>query len=143
MGLPPGPFGYVEHVMTDVDLRLPGDVTAAAVARRSLDGLSKKVSDKVFEDVRLLVTELITNSVRHAKLDGEADIHLRVAVRSDVVRVEVADAGKGFEPRGRNAPLTQASGWGLYLVEKLSDRWGVERDPRTRVWFEIDVPATA
>ena len=129
--------------MTEVDLSLPGDVTAAAVARRSLQGLSGKVSTKVFEDVRLLVTELITNSVRHADLAGDAGIHLRVAVQGDVVRVEVADPGKGFEPRGRDAPLTQASGWGLYLVEKLSDRWGVERGPHTRVWFEIDVPATA
>ena len=126
--------------MTELDMRLPGDVRAAAEARRSLQGLNGKVSDRVFEDVRLLVTELITNSVRHAELDGDADIHLRVAVAGDVVRVEVVDAGKGFEPQDRDAPLTQASGWGLYLVEKLSDRWGVERGPRTRVWFEIDVP---
>ena len=123
---------------TEVDLRLAGDATAAAEARRSLSVLSQKVSREVFEDVRLLVTELITNSVRHAGLNGRKPIHLRVTAEADLVRVEVEDAGSGFEPRNRSAPLTEASGWGLYLVDKLTDRWGVTRAPATCVWFEID-----
>ncbi|MGH2806387.1 MAG: ATP-binding protein, partial [Actinomycetota bacterium] len=63
------------------------------------------------DDVRLLVTELVSNSVRHADLaDGEG-IRLRVTTSDHVVRVEVMDHGRGFEPRDRDAPLTQASGW--------------------------------
>ena len=128
--------------MTEVDLRLPGDPGAASTARRSLAILANKVSREVYEDVRLLVTELITNSVRHAGLNGKASIHLRVSAEDDLVRVEVEDPGTGFEPRDRSALLTEASGWGLYLVEKLTDRWGVKSAGGTCVWFEIDSPTS-
>ncbi len=128
--------------MTEVDLRLAGDATAAAEARRSLSVLAQKVSREVFEDVRLLVTELITNSVRHAGLNGRDAIHLKVTAEGNVVRVEVEDAGTGFEPRDRSAPLTEASGWGLYLVDQLTDRWGVTSGGGTCVWFEIDAVTT-
>ncbi len=124
--------------MTQVDLRFPGEPSAAAEARRSLAILAQKVSRDVLEDVRLLVTELITNSVRHAGMNGSGAIHLRVTAERNVVRVEVEDTGVGFEPRDRSGPLTEASGWGLYLVDKLTDRWGVMRDKATCVWFEID-----
>jgi anti-sigma regulatory factor (Ser/Thr protein kinase) len=124
--------------MSDVDLRLSGDLTAAAEARRSLDALAGSLDPDTFNDVRLLVTELVTNSVRHADLDDGEGIRLRVISSDHVVRVEVVDKGRGFEPRNRDAPLTQASGWGLYLVDKLADRWGVEGNNGTCVWFEIE-----
>jgi anti-sigma regulatory factor (Ser/Thr protein kinase) len=124
--------------MSDVDLRLSGDLTAAAEARRSLDTLAGVLDPETFNDVRLLVTELVTNSVRHADLGDGDGIRLRVSSSGNVVRVEVVDRGRGFEPRDRSAPLTQASGWGLYLVDKLADRWGVEGNDGTCVWFEIE-----
>jgi anti-sigma regulatory factor (Ser/Thr protein kinase) len=124
--------------MTDVDLRLSGDLTAAAEARRSLAAVRDRLNPETFDDVRLLVTELVTNSVRHADLGQGDDIRLRVVTNGTVVRVEVVDKGRGFQPRDRSAPLTQASGWGLYLVDKLADRWGVEGNNGTCVWFEID-----
>jgi anti-sigma regulatory factor (Ser/Thr protein kinase) len=124
--------------MTDVDLRLSGDLTAAAEARRSLAAVKDGLSPETFEDVRLLVTELVTNSVRHADLAHGDDIRLRVVTNGTVVRVEVVDKGRGFQPRHRSGPLTQASGWGLYLVDQLADRWGVEGNDGTCVWFEID-----
>lgn len=130
-------------MMTEVDLRLAGEPSAAAEARRSLAILAEKVSRDVLEDVRLLVTELITNSVRHAGMNGDGAIHLKVTAERGVVRVEVEDTGVGFEPRDRSAPLTEASGWGLYLVDKLTDRWGVTRDKATCVWFEIDAPTSS
>lgn len=124
--------------MSDVDLELSGDLTAAAEARRSLAALKGALDAATFEDVRLLVTELVTNSVRHADLGDGDGIRLRVTTSTQAVRVEVMDPGRGFEPRDRDAPLTQASGWGLYLVDKLADRWGVEGNGDTCVWFEID-----
>lgn len=124
--------------MTEVDLRLAGDAAAAVSARGALASLAEKVSREVYDDVRLLVTELITNSVRHANLNGTDAIHLRVSAENGLVRVEVEDSGTGFRPRNRSAPLTEASGWGLYLVDKLTDRWGVNSGGPTCVWFEID-----
>lgn len=61
------------------------------------------------------------------------------------MRVEVADAGRGFTVRSRVSGQDEGSGWGLHPVDALSDRWGAERDGHMRNWFEIDCgpPAAA
>jgi anti-sigma regulatory factor (Ser/Thr protein kinase) len=89
-------------------------------------------------DVRLLVSELVTNSVRHSGSGPPESVGLDVAVDSDTIRVEVRDPGSGFEPRARDVDRNRPGGWGLYLVDRLADRWGVVRNHFTRVWFEID-----
>jgi len=50
----------------------------------------------------------------------------------------VSDRGTGFQRRVRVPERGSGSGWGLYLVDQLADRWGVSREEATRVWFEID-----
>jgi anti-sigma regulatory factor (Ser/Thr protein kinase) len=95
-------------------------------------------------DVRLLVSELVTNSVRHSEgASTGAPVTLEVAVSDGTLRVEVTDRGRGFEPQPREPGQSKASGWGLYLVDHLADRWGVMRNHITRVWFEIDQPTGA
>lgn len=126
---------------TRVEKKLPTGAKAARQARRVVDELSADLDTEVLEDVRLLVTELVTNSVRHAGQPEDGWVHLKIATSSDHVRVEVSDPGSGFEPKGRNRPITEASGWGLFLVEKVADRWGVENNGVTRVWFEIGCEA--
>jgi len=92
----------------------------------------------------LLVTELITNSVRHADLSPEGMIHLRVALSAGVLRVEVSDLGVGFERRSPRPRLDGTGGWGLYIAEQLANRWGVEREgERTKVWLERDLDSQA
>jgi anti-sigma regulatory factor (Ser/Thr protein kinase) len=91
------------------------------------------------EDVKLLVSELVTNSVRHAGMAENDHVELDVSLAGDTLHVQVGDTGSGFEPRRRTAEPTRPGGWGLFLVEKLSDRWGVARNSLTRVWFEIDL----
>ena len=109
------------------------------MARHALDPLSEKVPPNLLDDMRLLVSELVTNSVRHANIGPEASIRLRVAVHDAHVRVEVADDGPGFEPPEADptAELARDSGWGLFFVTQLADRWGVDSDAG-RVWFEIE-----
>ncbi|MGH2967935.1 MAG: ATP-binding protein, partial [Solirubrobacteraceae bacterium] len=85
--------------------------------------------------VRLLVSELVTNAVRHA--DGEV-VRLVVALSGGVLRIEVHDPGRGFEVSEPSHDPLRSSGWGLVLVAELADRWGVDHLPRTRVWFEMD-----
>ena len=124
-----------------VDLELAGTPTAAAEARHALDGLSGAMPDRRLRDVRLLVSELVTNAVRHAGLRSEDRIRLLVQIRDAVLRVEVHDPGSGFELRTPTPDPARASGWGLYLVEEIADRWGMEAaDGRagTRIWFELD-----
>jgi anti-sigma regulatory factor (Ser/Thr protein kinase) len=111
------------------------DRMAPAAARRAVDGLAGTVDDDLIPDVKLLVSELITNSVKYG---GEGAITLTLDVdRPGRVRAEVIDQGPGFVPIARDRPATEVGGWGLHLVQTLSNRWGVH-DGSTRVWFEID-----
>lgn len=121
-----------------IDLRLRPTPGAVPDARTALESLGEQVSPQTLEDLRLLVSELVTNSVRHAGLHDSQTIELKVKLSEDTVRVEVNDQGSGFEPAPRSAQSDVESGWGLYLVSRLSDRWGVTSDGVTRVWFELD-----
>ncbi len=120
-----------------IDLKLRPTPGAVPDARRALDALDEEVSARTLEDLRLLVSELVTNSVRHAGLKEMQTIELKVKLLPDTVRVEVNDQGTGFEPTPRSASSEDQSGWGLYLVSRLADRWGVSSDGVTRVWFEL------
>jgi anti-sigma regulatory factor (Ser/Thr protein kinase) len=119
-------------------LDLAGGFKAAGTAREALDDLAEHLAPDLLEETRFLVGELVTNAVRHAHIGMPETIKLTVDVRPDVVRVEVRDPGAGFEPPIDRPSLDLASGWGLYLVERLADRWGVDATDRTCVWFEID-----
>ncbi len=123
------------------DVRLPRDLDSAAAARHAVDQLAGRLPEDQLGDVRLLVSELVTNSLRHADLGPDDAIVLAVAVDDAAIRVEVSDQGKGFEYDSTAMDPSDVNGWGLYLVDTLSDRWGVDRDAGdgpTRVWFELD-----
>ena len=84
------------------------------------------------------MSELVTNALRHGGLDEDDVITLVVVTGERALRIEVCDPGRGFDLDGTDPDSTQPTGWGLYLVRELSDRWGIERNPETRVWFELD-----
>jgi anti-sigma regulatory factor (Ser/Thr protein kinase) len=118
-----------------ISLRLHGGPEAAAKARRALSKLRADIDPPLMETLRLLVTELVSNSVRHAHADT---VLLKVLVGRGAVLTEVTDEGPGFDPAGAGAPGTDDSGWGLFLVERLAHRWGVNQNPdATKVWFEL------
>ena len=124
-----------------IERELPVAPEAAAEARHALAGIS--LADGRERDVRLLVSELVTNAVRHANL-ATADVILLVIDMGDhMLRVEVHDPGGGFVPSAPSPDPARPSGWGLYLVAELADRWGVDSDDRTLVWFELDRAAAA
>jgi anti-sigma regulatory factor (Ser/Thr protein kinase) len=109
---------------------------AAAQARALLGELDSEISQRQDTDARLLISEVVTNSVRHAGL-AESDRIEVVLDAGDVLRVEVRDRGAGFDLVEPVPDPARPSGWGLYLVQQISDRWGVERGPMTTVWFEL------
>jgi anti-sigma regulatory factor (Ser/Thr protein kinase) len=123
---------------TRLTLRLDRGPQAVAAARSALDALAVHLTDTQLDDIRLLVSELVTNSVRHAS-DGD-EVRIEIDVDTDCVRAAVIDEGPGFETTARTADSDIGSGWGLYLVDHLADRWGVESEDLTRVWFELDRP---
>jgi anti-sigma regulatory factor (Ser/Thr protein kinase) len=118
-----------------VTFDIPRDATAPGAARRAIERLNDRVAPDVVPDVKLLVTELITNSVKYG---GNGAVTLKVEYEDPrKLRIEVIDQGVGFVPVARDRPATEVGGWGLHLVQTLSDRWGVY-EGSTHVWFEID-----
>lgn len=124
--------------MRVLDLHLAPRPDSVPHARQALDDLTGLASQASLEDVRLLVSELVTNSIRHGHLSSDQDIWLRADVEGDTLHVEVRDPGGGFELQPRISEMEDHdSGWGLYLVGRLAERWGVSADGSTLVWFEI------
>jgi anti-sigma regulatory factor (Ser/Thr protein kinase) len=103
-----------------------------------VDDVDGVVGPACAEQARLLLSEVVTNAVRHG--DGATIRVLLDAGPSDALRCEVADEGHGFVPRARDKPATAEGGWGLHLVATLSRRWGVREDS-THVWFELPAGA--
>ena len=109
----------VDEVLT---VRIAGGPDAAVRARRAIANLRGDIDPSVRDTLRLLVTELVANSVRHAHADA---VTLHVALGPRTVLTEVTDSGPGFDPAATGAPRGDHSGYGLFLVERLADRWGV------------------
>ena len=118
-----------------VSVDIERDRTAPSSARRVVDAFGTTLDPQVVPDVKLLVSELITNSVKYGG-DGQVTLILR-SEDPRHVHVEVVDQGVGFVPAARDRPKTEPGGWGLHMVESLTQRWGV-REGSTHVWFEID-----
>ena len=93
---------------------------------------------RTLADVELLVSELATNSVRHAGCGESDELSLEAAVEADRVRVRLSDAGDGFEEHTPSPPPNgHSGGYGLVLLDRLSDRWGVQKEGGFSVWFEV------
>jgi serine/threonine-protein kinase RsbW len=125
----------VQHL----DLTVDAAPTAArearhAVARRGL------VSSGREPTLLLLVSELVSNSVRHAGLIDDERIRLRARCDAECAYVEVCDAGRsGRVPAKRpHDDALEPGGLGLMLVDEMADRWGVAcNDGETCVWFQL------
>jgi hypothetical protein len=121
---------------------LPVSLRSPAVARVALDTLADDLPSDLLRDTKLLVSELISHRVRRKPLVDAgtltaSTLTLDVSVTEARVHVEVR-----YDERGSVAPRAEAGeptlGWQLHLVAELADRWGIERDGLTTVWFELD-----
>jgi anti-sigma regulatory factor (Ser/Thr protein kinase) len=124
-----------------LSMSLKADRGAPRVARRALDELNGHIDPQLKDDIRLLVSEVVTNSVIHAQPETPGEVVLDVYASEEVVRVAVTDRGPGFVARHRPQG-GEGSGWGLMMVDQLADRWGVELDAGTEVWFEFERPGS-
>src|SRR5215212_3300162 len=110
---------------------------AVSAARKALDGLDSVLDAAVFYDASLCVSELVTNAVLHSEIGPDEELDLEVTLDEDgCLRVTVSDSGRGFEPQTLSSG--DQSGWGLFIVDRLSHRWGFEhKGAGTCVWFEM------
>ena len=124
---------------TEAEVPLPSRPESAATARRLAQVVVLRqwgLTPKMTEDAVLLVSELVGNAVRHT---GARVFGLRMRRRRGWIRVEVRDPSRGL-PCLMPVQELDVSGRGLFLVDKLSDRWGVDLLPRGKTtWFEMRV----
>ena len=115
---------------------------ASSAARRAIAASNPSLSPTLRDDLALLVTELVTNAVRHGGAASDRPLRVELRREGGRIRVEVVDPGSEFEPSQPGAGDSDG-GWGLFLVDRLSERWGVHPVPSGKcVWFELPAGAT-
>lgn len=105
-------------------------------ATQARHGVQQRLSDllpaRVLDDLLLIVSELVTNAVRH----GHGDVALRLAFYGERIAGSVSDDGPGFAHDAHDRDPTRAGGQGLNIVSQLTTDWGTHPDT-SHVWFEV------
>lgn len=117
-------------------LALAPDTEAPAAARRALDALQTEIYPDALERARLVLSELVTNSIRHAAPIHGGRVDVGIWLSPHLIRIEVRDFGTGFDP-SRRAPRQDTGGWGLDIVDQLAQDWGVTSGEGTLVWCDL------
>ncbi|XRQ09509.1 ATP-binding protein [Actinomadura welshii] len=125
---------------------LPHSPSSVAVARRRLSSelAGSGVYDSIVDDATVIVSELISNALRHARPLPSGQVKVCWIRRGDVLELEVSDGGAMTEPRRGPGTLSSLGGRGLGIVETLSDGWGVRHEEgATTVWAILRAPSTS
>jgi anti-sigma regulatory factor (Ser/Thr protein kinase) len=116
---------------------LPRHVSSARHARRAVaELLDGRIATTRLHDIQLIVSELVTNALRH----GTGEVVLRVSIHDDELHISVSDSAEE-EPRLQPQDPTRPGGLGLHIVDQLSILWGVARFPGGKtVWSTVELP---
>jgi anti-sigma regulatory factor (Ser/Thr protein kinase) len=129
------------QALARLDLRVASRPESVSAVRRDIEAMDLPAT--LIADAKLLVSELVTNSIRHAGLGPDDDIRIAVRWSGRVLRVIVWDrtADLALSPvAGAFRPSPGAdSGWGLFLVDRIASRWGTSLDRRAGYWFELEL----
>jgi anti-sigma regulatory factor (Ser/Thr protein kinase) len=119
--------------MLSLTLELDRDHDAPARARTMIRGLRMLLGAERTEDATLLVSELVTNAIKY----GTGPVHLHVETGEDRRgRFTISDAGGGDTPALRETGGQKSGGYGLHLVDRIADEWGVQH-ASMHVWFDL------
>jgi anti-sigma regulatory factor (Ser/Thr protein kinase) len=125
-------------------ISLSGGVDAARAARRAIAEHHPALPQPVGYDLELLVTELVTNAVRHGGAAASQPVQVEVRTSRGRIRVDVVDPGVDFDAPPRPGNGDSNGGWGLFLLDKIAESWGVCPAPAgTCVWFEVPAGVSA
>ncbi len=121
----------------EVAIDLPLEPESAGVARRQLEPFRGVMDDISFIDLCLLVDELVVEALHGSHSTLPDPIQVRGECAGDRVWITVAEGGGAYRLPSRR-PEPGDPGYGLHLVQRLSDRWGMRRDhDRAMVWLEM------
>ena len=121
-----------------LDQRFVAEPQAASAARRSLGHLLETLPVARAGRLSLIVTELVTNAVLHGSSRPSDPVGVRAWSSPRAILVEVTTDGSGFKWDAPVPGEPRIGGWGLLIVEREADRWGIQGGPPTTVWFQLD-----
>ena len=125
-------FGRLAEIAVPTGSRAPG-----AARQIVAHCLSRLVTLGTLDATQLLVSELVTNSVRHAELDERDSVLVRIHLAAESLRVEIENPGVAGVVALHRPDLQTGGGFGLQLLELVATRWGVRRGQGTTVWFDM------
>ena len=130
----------MERPLTALDIRYPAAPSTVPAARKAFADAFADLSDDLLENGKLVLSELVTNAVRHGADPERGWVHVVIHQVPTSMRIEVTDSGESEnEPVLHTGGEDRTSGWGLFLVARLAERWGVTSDQTTTVWCELDL----
>src|SRR5688500_19966081 len=106
----------------ELDMTLPPRPESVGEARHALSEVLEGVDERTQDGVTVIVSELVTNAIKHGP---DRPIALRVWRDGEAVRGEIEDEGRGKVEIWRESDRGPEGGYGLPIVEAMSDRWGV------------------
>lgn len=116
-------------VRAPITMRLPFTPSSVSVARQRLKDCMREngSSAEVVEDARVVISELVGNSVRHAQPLADGHILVTWTFEDDGLQLSVTDGGSGTRPRRVKAPSSALAGRGMTIVDVLAREWWNER----------------
>lgn len=120
------------------EFEIAGGPRAPSSARTKLsESFDSRLEPPVVDNMRLLVSELVTNCVVHGGASDDVVIRVRARVREGCVHAEVCHDGPSFQAPSADPDLGTPGGLGLFLVEQMATAWGIAGDRETCVWFDL------
>jgi anti-sigma regulatory factor (Ser/Thr protein kinase) len=142
----PGGLGEPSHMSPMSSVTIPHARSSVSAARHALaDELTANgIPARMRDDAVLVLSELVSNAIRHAEPLPTGDIRVRWSLRRDLLHLEITDGGALTRPQAAAAASSSLGGRGLNIVRTICSEWGVTEDgSAVTVWADLRRPGVA
>jgi len=122
----------------EFDVRLARDIRAPAAARHLIDGLAGDIPAEVLERFRITASELVTNVLMFDPGSPEP-VRMVASIGPLCLRLQVLAWDPRIDADGARSDASRRSTWGMLLIDRMADRWGVDRNGEPVIWCEFDI----